>query len=313
MKNINKNGFTLIELVVVILIVSSLAVIAVPQYTKAVERSKYTETEELLQSIQQAQERYHHINGRYSESFGDLDVEFLDAEDKVAKKDILNTQHFEVSLQEVNKGDNLVVADRIKDQDSIYSIYKNLNTGEVSCEDLLKSDNITCDMFGFDGSIRACSDATLVASLGNCKEDYESIESFVSWCKEYGGEFNDKEGACSFKDSSSNFCPAGSTWNEFGCKIEIHECPKGYVWNGKECVKKEETKCPDGYVWDGKECVYQSTKCEEGFIWNGKECVLKEEEHICAGGMIWNNGKCACPDGMFLDGLSGTCIPKFDL
>ncbi len=52
MKNENR-GFTLIELLVVVLIVGILAAVAVPQYTKAVERSRLAEVWSNLGTIRQ--------------------------------------------------------------------------------------------------------------------------------------------------------------------------------------------------------------------------------------------------------------------
>ena len=49
-KNNNK-GFTLIELLVVVLILGILAAMAMPQYFKAVERSRMTEAVTLLSNI----------------------------------------------------------------------------------------------------------------------------------------------------------------------------------------------------------------------------------------------------------------------
>ncbi len=73
MINTNK-GFTLIELLVVVLIIGILAAMAMPQYFKAVERSRMTEADTLLGSIAQAQRRKFLQRNEFVENYKALDV-----------------------------------------------------------------------------------------------------------------------------------------------------------------------------------------------------------------------------------------------
>ena len=69
-----KKAFTLIELLVVVLIIGILAAIALPQYQKAVEKSRGAEAIVILKALTDAQERYYLANNAYTAELSDLDI-----------------------------------------------------------------------------------------------------------------------------------------------------------------------------------------------------------------------------------------------
>jgi len=70
-----RSGFTLIELLVVVLIIGILAAVALPQYQKAVEKSKGVQALLLLKSLTNAANAYYLANGAWPTQFDQLDVE----------------------------------------------------------------------------------------------------------------------------------------------------------------------------------------------------------------------------------------------
>ena len=71
----NKQAFTLIELLVVVLIIGILAAVALPQYQKAVEKSKASQALTMVKSVGQAATSFRLANGGFPESFDELPID----------------------------------------------------------------------------------------------------------------------------------------------------------------------------------------------------------------------------------------------
>ena len=186
-KNNNK-GFTLIELLVVVLIIGILAAMAMPQYFKAMERSRMTEAVTLLANIAQAQQRkYMQINA-YAKNYSGLDVApkgatagnyctkgVLDA----AKTGCTKGNGFLVSLEQtnttLNKGN--AVAKRVGpgELQYKYNLVRYYNGEGTQCNAENKNGAELCmDFCGLDetptATYQCCSDGTTGNQAGACAE-----------------------------------------------------------------------------------------------------------------------------------------------
>ena len=112
------SGFTLIELLVVVLIIGILSAIALPEYTKAVEKSRSSEAMTLLRSFIQAQKMYKLANTQYTSDFTNLDLEMpnIDAENK---RFSTNDWVFTMEMHELYPSSFSIFAARAKDGTAI--------------------------------------------------------------------------------------------------------------------------------------------------------------------------------------------------
>ena len=68
-------GFTLLELLVVVLIIGILAAIALPQYQMAVAKSKFATLKNNVRALYEAEQRYYLLHGTYALTNEGLDID----------------------------------------------------------------------------------------------------------------------------------------------------------------------------------------------------------------------------------------------
>lgn len=69
-----QKGFTLIELLVVVLIIGILASVALPTYTRAVDKARATEALSAMKTLVDAQNIYYLANNNYTDELEELDI-----------------------------------------------------------------------------------------------------------------------------------------------------------------------------------------------------------------------------------------------
>ena len=73
----NRKGFTLIELMIVVVIIGILAALAIPRFMQATTKSKQSEAKQLLKQIYTMERAYRQETGSYSLDLNTIGVEIM--------------------------------------------------------------------------------------------------------------------------------------------------------------------------------------------------------------------------------------------
>lgn len=121
----SKKGFTLIELLVVVLIIGILAAIAVPQYQKAVLKSRLHTGIPIVASLYQAQQAYYLAHGEYASDVDALDIS-IPTDDSCTKQQTENYSRYVCSFGTVGLSDGYTDV-QFKDPNNViaYTYYVN--------------------------------------------------------------------------------------------------------------------------------------------------------------------------------------------
>ena len=179
----NNKGFTLIELLGVVLIIGILAAMAMPQYFKAVERSRMSEAVTLLGNIAQSEQRKYLQINRYTADYRALDVAPKGATgaDYWTKGDPTtgaNGNGFKVTIAGTTYTDGIGTADRVNNNTKNglqydYTLTRYYASNDVTCTGNNPNGQSLCaDFCGIDTPVASCcSNGTSVACVAPVNND----------------------------------------------------------------------------------------------------------------------------------------------
>jgi prepilin-type N-terminal cleavage/methylation domain-containing protein len=132
-KHDKKKGFTIIEIVIVGIILSILATMALPRFQITIEKSRTTEAIQILQALRSAQEAYKFENGgNYTTNIDRLDVR-------------IPNPPTNFNYPTVQDGSTLGIIATITRNTGSYT-FKMANVGTISCAE---RDAGTCSKVGY--------------------------------------------------------------------------------------------------------------------------------------------------------------------
>ncbi len=156
----NKKGFTLIEMMVVVLIIAGLAAIAYPVYTKVIVKARLAEAISLMEIVREAQQRNLVVKGSYFSQFVNAHktgrTRLIKSNDVDVKNGKLIKGLYTVSIADVNAGGSspngvphgCIIVSYNKDEGNnltpIFTIYAHVEDSQIWCTEV-DSGNGICD------------------------------------------------------------------------------------------------------------------------------------------------------------------------
>lgn len=265
-----KKGFTLLEVLVVVVILGVLATIAVPTYNKIIKRSRVADGLNVLDMLAGAQDKYFVQHGIYAARLTDLNVPMKDyrVENSQAQFTNIITKNF--------------TYDKVPEKNCIYAT-SNVGTNYTLVKNYKSKAKVQCSGEGckdLAGYVDEAEDLGGLCPAGAAGEPPCEEEE----CPE-GEHFNSELCKCVPNDPApqSTVCTEGDTrpyntataCGSDGCSLWTTQICKGNEWL---IIKSAKTECKDA---QGNLCQSQSgDSCSEGdtqYIQTNESCTSSSD------------------------------------
>lgn len=274
-------GFTLIEILVVVLIIAVLATIAVSAYQKAVLKSRFSSLMPLAKTLTQGNEDYYLRNGQYTND--------------VSKLDITATGNSKAQITLGNEDQHkyvLLTRDDMKNQLRMYQQRSKNFPGETHCEALI-DDNLANWL---------CRDALKGTLVGN-KYGYTVYSLSEQTVGELARTYYDDYSGTELTDGDK--CVALSSSPDYQTCRSLHvnnatcdgktsfSCRGGEYTNKAVCNADGWQSCNGIKFTDNATCYGKGTDSCYGDNFNHSSCISVGGGWNCQGSTFTNYSKCA--------------------
>jgi len=288
----NEKGFTLIEILVVVIIIGVLSAIAIPGYLRSMEKTKAAGAMQALADIAKAEHDYYAVQSEYTNDFGDLVLTMTDENTMDdADNSSYGTKHFVYNLQ---SNLDAATASRVGG-DAPYTLYRLFDDPRIYCQ---PAGNKYCEML----DLPAGTFTTSIGSWQSCeggvypctKACARNTKSGYTCTGTYNEDGTFSERVCtSTAVTGDNIC-VYYDFDEEGNKRKVSTCiPGENVCN----IKRDNVYDEDGNLtyWrycktnnaDGSCNTYESSRVEYTYDSNGNQltartCKTVDEDGSCS-------------------------------
>lgn len=277
--DVNKSGFTLIEILIVVLIIGLLVSIAVPGYRKAVEKSKVTGALNTMQAVAKSEHGWYLVKNNYTKDFANLDIDLYDKDGNKAEDEILQGINYTYELLDTG-----ILATRTNGE---YSIYQDYDTKQIMCT---PGTHFICDNLGAFtkepcekvGLAWANTNSTCYANEeARCKGLYDD------------SMWKDTDEICGYKQANGKEINEGMI-----CIGSDNKCRNSIVNSGGECRAGTGWRgCEGSTINAGGQCVATGARSCNNLTLSGGECIADGDGQPCWYSSISAGGKCGVVTG----------------
>ena len=305
MKNKNKNkrqkGYTLMEILIVVVIIGAMGYFSIPMYNKIINKADVSDALHNIDMFSGAQAKYFIENGRYTSNLSTLETPLK------GEKAEIDTTRFNYYAGDPREDNYCIYSESNTKK---YTLARNYRTNsEIFCEG---SDCGKIESFVKEGNFKdLCGKNGTPGSCNNTEESCKAINP--NWILF-------KDCSCGCPNRSLTVCSSNQVWSEEkcdcvdknSCDLTEEKCKTLYTANHVlivdgsgdckcECGLNEE-KCKannaEGFNEEKCSCVCMNDdvkKCaEQNKVLTGDcQCVCAEIKK-CEKGYVFSNEKCEC-------------------